>query len=137
MEKNKPENTQTLFLFLVTRTNMSIYDFIYVLGSQNRKNESKMVMAKRQRRGKVPENGIKENPRTQVRTSGETNWLAQFAQGRLNQGRRQNVQKRGSQDGLRPLLLGGSTLTFLCLPKKTLSCNRAVTLAHHFKSLLW
>ena len=33
MEKNKPENTQTLFLFLVTRTNMSIYDFIYVLGS--------------------------------------------------------------------------------------------------------
>ena len=73
MEKNKPENTQTLFLFLVTRTNMSIYDFIYVLGSQNRKNESKMAMAKRQRRGKVPENGIKENPRTQVRTSGETN----------------------------------------------------------------
>ena len=32
MEKNKPENAETLFLFLVTRTNMSIYDFIFMLG---------------------------------------------------------------------------------------------------------
>ena len=32
-----------------------------------------MVMAKRQRKGKARENGIKENPRTGVRTSDETN----------------------------------------------------------------
>ena len=30
-----------------------------------------MAMAKRQRREKVPENGTKGNPRTQVRTSGD------------------------------------------------------------------
>ena len=46
-----------------------------------------MVVAKRQRKGKSPENGTKESPRTGVRTSGEINtpayWLAQFAQGRL------------------------------------------------------
>ena len=42
-----------------------------------------MVVAKRQRKGKARENGTKENPRTGVRISGETNtpasWLAQFA----------------------------------------------------------
>ena len=40
-------------------------------------------VAKRQRKGKAPENGTKENPQTGVRTSGEKNtppaWLAQFA----------------------------------------------------------
>ena len=54
-----------------------------LLGSQNGKKESKMVVAKRQRKGKAQENGTKENPQTEVRTSGEANtppsWLAQFA----------------------------------------------------------
>ena len=41
-----------------------------------------------------------------------------------------------------PLLWGWPTLmqkkgcTFLCLPNKTLGCNPAVMLVHHFKSLL-
>ena len=42
-----------------------------------------MAVAKRQRKRKALENGKKENPWTEVRTSGETNtplsWLAQFA----------------------------------------------------------
>ena len=54
-----------------------------MLGSYNRKKESKMVVAKRQRKGKAPENGTKENPQTRVRTSDETNthpsWPAQVA----------------------------------------------------------
>ena len=61
---------------------------IYMLGIQNRKKESKMLVAKRQRKRKACKNGTKENPWTGVRTSGETNtppsWLAQFAQGRLS-----------------------------------------------------
>ena len=52
---------------------------IQTLGSQNREKESKMVVAKRQRKGKAQENGTKENPQTEVRTSGEANtppsWL--------------------------------------------------------------
>ena len=49
--------------------------------------------------------------------------------------------KKRSQDGLRPLIWGWTALmpwgwTFLCLPNKALSCNRAVTLVHHFESLL-
>ena len=58
-----------------------------ILGSQNRKKDSKMLVAKRQRKGKSSENGTKESPWTRVRNSGETNtspsWLAQFAQGEL------------------------------------------------------
>ena len=50
--------------------------------SKNRKNESKMVVAKRQME-KLAKNGTKKIPQTGVRTSGETNvppsWLAQFA----------------------------------------------------------
>ena len=54
-------------------------------------------------------------------------------------GKKQSI-KRGSQDVLRPLLWGQPALThwgctILCLPNKTLSCNRAVTLVHRFKSL--
>ena len=54
-------------------------------------------------------------------------------------GRRQSI-RRGSQDVLRPLLCGQPALThwrctILCLPNKTLSCNRAVTLVHCFRSL--
>ena len=41
-----------------------------------------MVVAKRQRNGKAPENGIKGNPRTGMRTSDETSrpsfWPVQF-----------------------------------------------------------
>ena len=48
-----------------------------------RKKEYKMVVAKRQRKGKGLENGTKEKPWTRVKTSGETytppSWLAQFA----------------------------------------------------------
>ena len=58
-----------------------------MLGSQNRKKESKMAVAKRQRKEKVHKSGTEGNPWTGVRTSGETNtppsWLVQFAQGRL------------------------------------------------------
>ena len=54
-----------------------------LLGSESRKKESKMVVAKRQRKGKACENGIKENPWTGVRISGKTNtppsWPARFA----------------------------------------------------------
>ena len=44
-----------------------------VLGSQNRKKESRIVVAKRQRKEKASENRTKEGPRTRVRTSGKTN----------------------------------------------------------------
>ena len=49
--------------------------------------------------------------------------------------------KGGSQDRLKPLLWGRPALmswgcTILCLPNKTLSYNRAVTLVRHLKSLL-
>ena len=140
MEKNKPENAQTLFLFLVTRTNMSIYGFIFMLGIQNRKNESKMAMAKRQRKEKVHENRTKENPRTQVRTSGETN----------SSPGQPNLQRAGSSWGgdktykkRKPRWTEASSFgwvhphtSFLCLLNKTLSCNGAVTLARRFKCLL-
>ena len=101
-----------------------------------------MVVAKRQRNGKVHKNGTKENPWTRVRTSGETNrspsWLALVCIGQARWEKPKHI-KRGSQDWLRPLLQG--QLTFmrgdgLSLPNKTLSCNEAVTLVHRFKSLL-
>ena len=44
-----------------------------LLDSLNRKNESKIVVAKRQRKGKACENRTKEGLRTGVRTSGEAN----------------------------------------------------------------
>ena len=86
-----------------------------------------MAVAKRQRKGKGHENGAKENLQTGMRNSDETNtplsWLAQFAQGRLI-GEETKSIKRGSQDGLRPLLWGQPALTpqectILCLPNKT------------------
>ena len=45
---------------------------INMLGGIGKK-ESKMAVAKRQRKGKACENGTKENPGTKVRPSGETN----------------------------------------------------------------
>ena len=83
----------------------------------------------------------KENPCIGVKTSGETNtppsWLAQFAQVRLGG---EETKKRKPR--LRLLFYGWPTLmpegcTILCLLNETLSCNRAVTLVHHFKYLLW
>ena len=50
--------------------------WLQVLGSQNRKQESKMVVAKRQGRekpGKQNKGRSKEGPRTRVRTRGRTN----------------------------------------------------------------
>ena len=44
-----------------------------MLGSQNWKKESKIVVAKRQRKEKAHENRTKEGARTRVRISGETN----------------------------------------------------------------
>ena len=83
----------------------------------------------------------KENPCIGVKSSGETHtppsWLAQFAQVRL---RGEETKKRKPR--LRLLFYGWPALmpegcTILCLLNETLSCNRAVTLVHHFKSLLW
>ena len=77
----------------------------------------------------------KENPWTGVKSLGETNtppsWLAQFAQVRL----RWETEKRKPR--LRALLYGWPALmpggcTILCQIKLW-----AVTLVHHFKSLLW
>ena len=45
---------------------------IYHLVRQNRKKESRMAVAKRQK-GKARENRTKEGPRTRVRSSGKTN----------------------------------------------------------------
>ena len=57
-----------------------------------------MLVAKRQRKRKARKNGTKENPRTGVRTSGETNmppsWPVQFAKGRLKAGKRQIYKRR-------------------------------------------
>ena len=44
-----------------------------LLDSQNRKEESKIEMTKRQRKEKAHENTTKEHPRTRARTSGEAN----------------------------------------------------------------
>ena len=72
------------------------------------------MVAKRQRKVKAWENGTKENLRTRVRPSGDTNtrpsWLAQFAQGRLSREETNRVKRR-SQDRLRPLLWGRLALT--------------------------
>ena len=44
-----------------------------LLGSYNRKKESKIAVAKRQRKEKAHKNRTKGGPRARVRTSGETN----------------------------------------------------------------
>ena len=101
-----------------------------------------MVVAK-DKKGKAHENRSKENLQIGVRTSDEANmpptWLAQFAKAKLS-GKETKYIKRGSQNLLRPLLWGWPTFTppgytLLCLLNKTLSCNWAVTLVCHFKSL--
>ena len=84
-----------------------------------------MAVAKRQRKAETCENGTKENPRTGVRTSGETN----SPPGQPNlcgvgSGGGDKTFKKRSQEGLRPLLCGRPALmsqgcTILCLPNKT------------------
>ena len=114
-----------------------------ILRSQKRK-ESKIVVAKRQRKGKACKNRIKENAQNRVRTSGETNtppsWPAQYAQGRLKVGRRQTHKRR------KPRWIEASPLEAACPHSSRvyyplffqikLSCNQAVTLVSHFKFLL-
>ena len=62
---------------------------------------SKIVVAKRQRKGKAHENRTKEGLRTRVRTSGdkEPSWLAQFTQDRLGGG--EKTYKKRSQNWAR------------------------------------
>ena len=55
------------------KTNKQTKLWLKVLGSQNRKKESKIAVAKTQRKEKAFENRTKEDLRTRVRTSGETN----------------------------------------------------------------
>ena len=70
-----------------------------MLGSYNRKKKSKIVVAKRQRKGKAHENGTKENLRTRVRTSGETNSpLGQPNLHRAGSGGGDKQIRGGSQD---------------------------------------
>ena len=85
-----------------------------------------MAVAKRQRK-KPTKMEQKENPWTGVKSLRETNtppsWLAQFAQGRLSREETEHI-KRGSQEGLRPLLWGRPIhtprwCTFIYLPNKT------------------
>ena len=72
-----------------------------------------MAVAKRQRKGKAHENVSKENLQAGVRTLGEANmlptWLTQFVKGKLS-GKETKCIKRGSQNGLRPLLWGRPNL---------------------------
>ena len=64
---------------------------------------------------------------------------------RKAQGEEKKTYKKRNQNwtrGLSSHLLGWHALmpqrgTFLCLPNKSLSCNQAVTVVCHFKSLLW
>ena len=74
-----------------------------------------MVVAKRQRKGKVREKEQSKNLRTRVRTSGETNMppscLALICTGQALVGEETKHIKRGSQDVLRPLFWGQPTLT--------------------------
>ena len=79
-----------------------------------------MAVAKRQRKEETGENGTKENPRTGVRTSGETN--SPPGQPNLHgagSGGGDKTFKKRSQEGLRPaLMLGagnGNPLQYFCL----------------------
>ena len=83
-----------------------------------------MAVAKRKRKEKACKNGTKENPRTRVRTSGETN--SPPGQPNLNRadsgGGEKAYKKRSPRLSLS--LLGLVTLMppeyiFLCLPNKT------------------
>ena len=83
-----------------------------------------MVMAKRQRKEIARENGGKENPRTRVRTSGETNSLPGYTNlHRAASGGGDNHIKRGAKT--KPLsfymwpALMPRGCTILCLLNKT------------------
>ena len=68
-----------------------------------------MVVAKKQKRRKACENGARENSRTRVRTSCETNSPNCIVQAQGGGG--DKGIKGGSQAGLRPLLWGQPALT--------------------------
>ena len=79
-----------------------------------------------------------------MRNSDETNtppsWLTLICR-EQEKGKEKQTYNRGSQVRLRPLLWGWPALkpwrrTILCLPNKALSHKKAVTVVHHFKSLL-
>ena len=106
-----------------------------ILGSQNRKKESKIVVAKRQRKKKPTKIG-KECPRTGVRTSRETNSAAGqpnlhragSGRGEKKNNKNQKTKKEEPKLSHRLLsslfLLGRPALTswgciFLCLPNET------------------
>ena len=96
-------------------------------------------MAKRQRKEKAWENRTKEDPRTGVRTAGETNtplsWLANLH--RAGSVERRQMHKRRNPRRIEASPLGSTCLIpqrcmILCFFLIKLSCNRAVTLIHHF-----
>ena len=80
-----------------------------------------MVVAKRQRKRKAHKNGTKQNPRTGVRTSGETNLhrpnLHRQAQG--GEERRQMYKRRPRWTGACP----HASRVYYPLRNKALSCN--------------
>ena len=101
-----------------------------------------MAVAKRQRKEKPAKMEQKKIQGPGVRTSVKQTALLASP---IYIGQAQQVGDKhingGSQDRLRPLLCSWPTLTpqgctLLCLWNKTLSCNQAVTLARHIKSLL-
>ena len=96
---------------------------IALLGSQKRRKESTTVVGWSEKLGET--NSAPGQPNLHRAGSG---------------GGDRTYEKR-SRDGLRPLLWGWPTLTprgctILCLPSKTPSCNRTVTLVRRFKCLL-
>ena len=112
-----------------------------LLGGQNRRRSPNWRWLKDKEREKPVKMEQKENPRTGMRTSGETNSPpGQPSLLRAVSGGGDKCMKTGSQDGLRPPHWGQPALmprrcTFLCLLNKTLSCNRAVTLFHCVSNL--
>ena len=121
-------------MFLTVSFYICVFFFFFLLGSKNRKKESRMPVAKDNETEKPAKRKQRTNPRTRVRTSGKTNtpssWLALICI-RQVQGKETKHINRGSQDGLRSLLWGWHILmpqgcTILCLPNKTLRCNTAL-----------
>ena len=100
-----------------------------------------MAVAKRQRKWKAHKNGTKGKSMywsKNFRWNKHTPFLASPIC--TGQARGEETKKRKPR--LRLLFYGWPTLmpegcTILCLLNETLSCNRAVTLVHHFKYLLW
>lgn len=85
---------------------------IKLLGSYNRKKESKIAVAKRQGKERAPEKRTKEGLRTEVRTSSEANSLPGWPNlHRQAQGVEKNQKEEPKLNGLFSCLLGRPTLT--------------------------